>query len=301
MAVPGAGGVAVPPHADLVHGAPVLGWGRRHRWGTGGGWGWWPLVGSWGLGLAGGMGLHLADQGLEPGQERRDPGLELRIRGAPGGVHQFYGPDPPFEAAGGRGLTDLPVGGAWGLGRPRRPGSGAIVDRVRSRREWGRGTGVGRLREGTLCEDLSYRHRSAPWWRQQTHGEAPAPGVRQRGGGGGFPGDGAGLPRGKASRAGHGCQGAAVPTGQRRDRRGRAVTWLQAPRQPGAWTHRTGRVPQTGGTGANGMDAGFVGQGGASCSRRTMPRTRYDGTSMAPGGAAREGTGVLQREGEPAG
>ena len=40
------------------------------------------------------------------------------------------------------------------------------------------------------------------------------------------------------------------------------LPWLQAPRQPGAWTARTGRLPQTGATGANGMDAGFVGQGG---------------------------------------
>jgi len=55
-----------------------------------------------------------------------------------------------------------------------------------------------------------------------------------------------------------------MQAGQRRDRRGRAVPWLQVPRQPGAWTERTGRVPQTSATGANGMDAGFGGQGGVS-------------------------------------
>src|SRR5205807_3802859 len=90
-----------------------------------------------------------------------------------------------------------------------------------------------------------------------------------------------------------------MQAGQRRDRRGRAVTWLQAPREPEAYGHRTGRGPQTGATGAKGMDAGF------SRPRWRVRRTPDHapdpdhGTSMAPGGAAREGTAVLQRVGQP--
>ena len=98
------------------------------------------------------MGLHLADQGLEPGHQRRDPGLQLGIGGAPGGIQHVHRADPPFQAAGGRGLTDLPVGGPWRLGRSWRPCGGAVLGHVRARRY--RSIVVGLVREEIVCEDL---------------------------------------------------------------------------------------------------------------------------------------------------
>ena len=67
--------------------------------------------------------------------------------------------------------------------------------------------------------------------------------------------------------------GAAVRTGQRRDRRTGRSPGSRCPVDLEAWTHTTGQGPQPGATGAKGRDAGGTGQGRGLMTQATGPDT----------------------------